>query len=143
LYIVPGNLMFKIRLEHLFTNLRSLLMLVFNTSHVSQRTDFRLLFCNVTGYLITSDHQLCRVTPLKTAFRLLIGLLQSSPTRNYNHNYFLCCVTFTQLTILHANIPLLTSTHIHTSNKHTVHTASRLRYLRKTLAEILLREFTS
>jgi hypothetical protein len=29
---------------------------------------------NVTGHLITSDHQLYNVTPLKTPFRLLIGL---------------------------------------------------------------------
>jgi hypothetical protein len=45
---------------------------------------------------------LWRVMPLKTPFRLLIPLLQSSPTRNYfTHNYLLHCVTFTQLTIIH------------------------------------------
>jgi hypothetical protein len=53
------------------------------------------------GYLITSDHQLSRVTPLKTPVGLLIPVLQPSPTRNYNHNYSLRRVTFTQLTIIH------------------------------------------
>jgi hypothetical protein len=38
------------------------------------------------------------------------------------HNYSLRCVTFTQLAILHVSIPFLTSTHIHTSYKHSVHT---------------------
>jgi hypothetical protein len=38
-----------------------------------------------------------RVTPLKTPFVLLIPLLKSSPTRHYNHNYFLRCYAFTQL----------------------------------------------
>jgi hypothetical protein len=33
---VPGNLMFKIRLKHLFIKLFSLFLLVFNTLHVSQ-----------------------------------------------------------------------------------------------------------
>jgi hypothetical protein len=41
------------------------------------------------------------VTPLKTPFGLLIGLFIISHIRNYNHNYLLRCVTFTQLTILH------------------------------------------
>jgi hypothetical protein len=36
--------------------------------------------------------------PLGTPFRLLIGLFTIS------HNNLFCCVTFTQLTILHANI---------------------------------------
>jgi hypothetical protein len=99
------------------------------------------------GHLISSDHQLYRVTPLKTPFRLLIPLLQSSPARNYNHNYFLHCVTFTQLTIIHVR-----------DYNHLLHsyTGGLLSYQllpqiitrftsshSETLAEILLREFTS
>jgi hypothetical protein len=38
------------------------------------------------GHLISSDHQLYNVMPLKMPFRLLIRLVQSSPTRNYNHS---------------------------------------------------------
>jgi hypothetical protein len=57
---------------------------------------------NVWGYSITSDHQLYRVTPLKTPFGLLIGLFQSqSHVTRFTHNYSLRCVTFTHLTILH------------------------------------------
>jgi hypothetical protein len=42
------------------------------------------------------------VMPPKTPFRLLIGLLQSqSHVTTFTHNYSLCCVTFTQLTIIH------------------------------------------
>jgi hypothetical protein len=53
-------------------------------------------------FLITSDHQLYRVSPLKTPFRLLIGLLQSQlHVTTITHNYFLCCATFTQRTIIH------------------------------------------
>jgi hypothetical protein len=62
------------------------------------------------GYLTTSDHQLYRVSPLKTSFGLLTGFITISTTRNYNH---LRRVTFTQLTILHVNIPFLTSSHTH------------------------------
>jgi hypothetical protein len=59
-------------------------------------------YCTMFGYLIPSDHQLYRVTPLKTPFRLLIGLLQSqSHVTTFTHNYSLRRVTFTQLTILH------------------------------------------
>jgi hypothetical protein len=43
------------------------------------------------GSLIGSDHQLYSVSPLETPFRLLISLLQSSPTRNYNHSQL--CIT--------------------------------------------------
>jgi hypothetical protein len=61
-----------------------------------------LKYCDVFEYLTTSDHQLYRVTPLKTLFRLLIGLLQSqSHVTTFTHNYSLRSVTFTQLTILH------------------------------------------
>jgi hypothetical protein len=56
--------------------------------------------------LTTSDHQLYNVTPLKTPFRLLIPLLQSQPhVTTIIHNYFLRCVTFTQLIILHVPNP--------------------------------------
>jgi hypothetical protein len=64
------------------------------------------------GYLTTSDHQLWRVWVLETSFGLLIRLLQSYTfvtTVTYKH--LLRCVTFTELTILHANIPFLTSSH--------------------------------
>jgi hypothetical protein len=45
---------------------------------------------------------LYNVTPLKTPFRLLIHLLQSQThITTITHNYFLRCVTFTQLTIIH------------------------------------------
>jgi hypothetical protein len=54
------------------------------------------------GHSISSDHQMYRVTPQKTTFGLLIPLLQSQPhVTTFTHNYFLRCVTFTQLTILH------------------------------------------
>jgi hypothetical protein len=101
-----------------------------NSSPRDCRCDFHshfpwnsFILYNVAGYLTTSEHQLCNITPLRTPFRLLIGLLQSqSHVTTITHNYFLRCTTFTQLTILHASIPFLTSTHIHTSNKHSVHT---------------------
>jgi hypothetical protein len=51
-------------------------------------------------YLISSDHQLYRVTLLKTPFGLVIPLSQSqSHVTTITHNYFLCCYTCTQLTI--------------------------------------------
>jgi hypothetical protein len=54
------------------------------------------------GYLTTSDHQLYRVTPLKTPFGSMLLLFQSqSHVTTFTHNYLLCCVTFTQRTILH------------------------------------------
>jgi hypothetical protein len=53
------------------------------------------------GYLITSDHQLYNVTPLKTPVRLLISLLQSQPHVTTITVISLRCVTFTQLTIIH------------------------------------------
>jgi hypothetical protein len=44
------------------------------------------------GSLISSDHQLYRVTPLKTPFGLLIPLLQSqSHVTTFTHNYLLRC----------------------------------------------------
>jgi hypothetical protein len=50
------------------------------------------------AFLISSDHQLYRVTPLKTPFGLLIPLLQSqSHVTTITHNYFLRCYSFTQL----------------------------------------------
>jgi hypothetical protein len=66
------------------------------------------------GYLTTSDHQLYRVWVLERPFRLLIGFITISNhlvhsytfVTTITHNYLLRCVTFTQLTILHANIPL-------------------------------------
>jgi hypothetical protein len=52
-------------------------------------------------YLIRPDHQLYRVTPLKTLFGLVIGLF-TILTRNYNHS---------QLSI--------TLCHIYTAYNHT------------------------
>jgi hypothetical protein len=43
--------------------------------------------------------------PLRTPFRLLIGFITIS------RNHLFRCVTFTQLTILHANIPFPHSLH--------------------------------
>jgi hypothetical protein len=55
-----------------------------------------------SGYLISSDHQLYNVTPLKTPFGLLVPLLQShTHVTTFTHNYFSLCATFTQLTIIH------------------------------------------
>jgi hypothetical protein len=52
-------------------------------------------------FLIGSDHQLYRVTPLKTPFGLLSLLFQSqSHVTTITHNYFSCGYAFTQLTIL-------------------------------------------
>jgi hypothetical protein len=116
------------------------------------------------GYLISSDYQLYRVPPLKTPFGLLIPLLQSqSHVTTITHNYSLRSVTFTQLTIIHVrdynhlshsytftladfsaigHFDRLSHTVSHV--KSSIHTTSRLRYLlRKTLAENVLREFTS
>jgi hypothetical protein len=54
------------------------------------------------GYLITFEHQLYNVTPLKTPFGLLLILFQTqSHVTTFTHNYFLRCVTFTQLTTIH------------------------------------------
>jgi hypothetical protein len=78
---------------------------------------------NVRGHSTTSDHQLYRVTPLKTPVRLLIRLLQSQPhvttithiyyavTRLHNYNPY--------TSIFHSLI--VSITHIYTSNKHSVH----------------------
>jgi hypothetical protein len=44
----------------------------------------RILY-NVTGYSISSDHRLYRVTLLKMPFGLVIPLLQSQ-SRNYIHS---------------------------------------------------------
>jgi hypothetical protein len=64
------------------------------------------------GFLISSEHQLYNVTPLKTPFGLVIPLLQSqSHVTTITHNYFLGCYAFTQLQIymfvIKSLIPLL------------------------------------
>jgi hypothetical protein len=83
------------------------------------------------GYLTTSDHQLYRVTPLKTPFGLLICFIYNlTRVTTITHNYFLRCVTFTQLTILHANIPF----------SHSLHNTFQIKPPHfETLAENLLR----
>jgi hypothetical protein len=53
-------------------------------------------------FLISSEHQMYRVTPLKTPFGLVIPLLQSqSHVTTITHNYLLRCYAFTQLESLH------------------------------------------
>jgi hypothetical protein len=64
---------------------------------------------NVSGYFIRSDHQLYRVTPLKTPFGLLIPLLQSqSHVTTITHNYILRCYTCTQLKITYTFVTTIT-----------------------------------
>jgi hypothetical protein len=49
-------------------------------------------------FLITSEHQLYSVSVLQTLFGLVVCLLQSQPhVTAIIDNYFLRCVTFTQL----------------------------------------------
>jgi hypothetical protein len=60
-----------------------------------------IIYCTMLRFLTSSDHQLYRVTPLKTPFGSLIRFITIPITHNYNHNYLSRCVTFTQLTILH------------------------------------------
>jgi ABC-type enterochelin transport system permease subunit len=84
-----------------------------------------MILYNLTGYLISSDHQFYRVSPLKTPFGLLIPLLQSSPTRHYNHaQLFLTLLRVYTIIILTRQYSILSVsiTHIYTSNKHSVHT---------------------
>jgi plasmid maintenance system killer protein len=101
-----------------------------------------------SGHLTTSDHQLFRVTPLKTPFGLLIRFITIPITCNYNHSQLsiTLCHIYTAynltrswlqsqlfLTRLHnynPYTPILHSirhtvfiTHIHTSNKPSVHTS--------------------
>jgi hypothetical protein len=64
---------------------------------------------NVGGSLISSEHQLYRVTPLKTPFGLLIPLSQSqSHVTTFTHIYFLRCYTCTQLTITYTFVTTIT-----------------------------------
>jgi hypothetical protein len=102
--------------------------------------------CNVNytmHVMISNKYQLYRVWVLQMTFELVIGFITISTTRNYYHNYLLRCVTFTQLTILHANIPFLMSSHTHLTSSH-IHTSrvcllSRTHssnWLLKTLVEI-------
>jgi hypothetical protein len=101
-----------------------------------------------SGYLISSEHQLYNVRPLKTPFGLFISLLQSqSHVTTITHNYLLRCATCTQLTIINVrdynhllhsytgwllSYQLLSQIITHLTSSHF-----------ETLAEILLREFTS
>jgi hypothetical protein len=65
-------------------------------------TQHDITYCTMLGYLITSDHQLYNVTPLKTPFGLSIRFIYNlTHVTTITHNYFLHCVTFTQLTIIH------------------------------------------
>jgi hypothetical protein len=67
-------------------------------------------------YLITSEQQMYRVWVLETPFYLVLRLLQVYTfVTIITYNHLLRCVTFTHLTILHPNIPFLTSSRIHAS----------------------------
>jgi hypothetical protein len=79
------------------------------------------------GYLITSDQQLYNVTPLKTPVRLLIGLFT-----------IFTFVLQSLIPLLHVYIGWLLSYQL-LSQIITHFTSSHF----ETLAEILLREFTS
>jgi hypothetical protein len=64
-----------------------------------------MVLYNVAGYLISSDHQLYRVTPLETPFRSLLLLIQSQShvttitiisyavTRLHNYNSYTFVIT--------------------------------------------------
>jgi hypothetical protein len=60
------------------------------------------------------------VSPLKTPFRLVIGLLQSqSHVTTITHNYFLRCYTSTQLTITYTFVTTITTIlHVYTVYVH-------------------------
>jgi hypothetical protein len=76
----------------------------------------------------------CNVTPLKTPYGLLIRYITISHITTITHNYFLRCVTFTQLTILHATIPF----------HHSLHNTLKIKPPHfETAAENWLREFSS
>jgi hypothetical protein len=90
---------------------------------------------DVRGYLTTSDHQLYRVSIFETPFRLLIRFIYNLTfITTVTHSHLLRCVTFTQLTILHANILF----------SHSLHNTFQIKPSHfETLAENLPREFTS
>jgi hypothetical protein len=60
-------------------------------------TTIFIVLCNVGVYLISSDHQLYRVTPLKTPFGLLIPFITIPITSNYIHSQLF----LTLLRVLH------------------------------------------
>jgi hypothetical protein len=60
------------------------------------------------GFLISSEHQLYNVSPLRTSFGLLLLLLQfQSHVTTFTHNYFLRCYTRTQLTITYTFVTII------------------------------------
>jgi hypothetical protein len=68
---------------------------------------YNIVLCS--GYLISCDHQLYRVTPLKTPSGLLLLLFQSqSHVTTITHNYFLRCYTCTQLAIIYTFVTTIT-----------------------------------
>jgi hypothetical protein len=59
---------------------------------------WRKQYCDVLGYLTTSEHQMWRVMPLKMPFVLVIRFIKISyVVTTINYNYLLRCYTFTQL----------------------------------------------
>jgi hypothetical protein len=77
--------------------------------NVSSHHKFRVIYCTMLGFLISSDHLLYRFTPLKTPFGWLLLLFQSqSHVTTFTHNYFLRCYTCTQLTITYTFVTIIT-----------------------------------
>jgi hypothetical protein len=72
-----------------------------------------IIFYNIVLYV------LLRVLLLKTPFRFVNGVITlSHVVTKINYNYLLRRYKLTQLTILHANIPFMSSSHIHTSKSN-------------------------
>jgi hypothetical protein len=76
------------------------------------------------GSLISSAPIVHVISPLKTPFGLLIRLLQS-----HTYNHLFRCVTFTQLTILHAKIPFPHSLHNTLQIKPSLRNSPRIHFL--------------
>jgi hypothetical protein len=81
------------------------------------------IYCTMLGSLTASDHQLYRVTSLKTPVGLLIPLLQSqSHVTTITHNYFLRCYAFTQLQFYTFITKITYSTHTRLHSLQALHT---------------------
>jgi hypothetical protein len=105
-------------------------------------TCFNILW-RFMGYLITSDHQLYRVLIFETPFGLLIRYITIPITRNYNYSQLFITLCHIYTAYNHTRLwlqSLITLLHWLTSQLSITHfTSSHF----ETLAEILLREFTS
>jgi hypothetical protein len=77
------------RLQLIFDGLHGIIskkIRVLHNHHREVLTSSVHILYNVTGYLITSEHPLYRVTLLKTPFGLLIPFITIPITRNYIHS---------------------------------------------------------